>query len=160
MHETATVDGILEYPVHRAGVVPHQQVTGLPLVPVDVLRLGGPITKARKQCAALLDRHADHVIRCRAEQQRLAAGLMRPHDGARLRRRLLPERDLVVAHLGTNVVLRAFGAVHHPKIGDARPCRMRQVVVGRVGVAELRLTTGFRQRDGPQQGGEIRVGLQ
>ena len=69
MHEPAAVDGIGQRPVHRAGVVPDEQITHLPLVAVHVLRLGGPITKVRKQSPAVLDRVSDDVVRGCAQQQ-------------------------------------------------------------------------------------------
>jgi hypothetical protein len=65
-----------------------------------------------------------------------------------------------VAHLRADVVLRTLGAVDDPKLGDEFLVRLRQIVVGGVGVAELGLSTGFGQLDGPQQCGEIRIGLQ
>jgi len=40
----------------------------LPVMPVDVLGLGGPVTQPRQQRAALFDGHPDHVIGCRASQ--------------------------------------------------------------------------------------------
>lgn len=76
MHETTAVDGVRQRSVHGAGVVPDERVAALPLVPIDVLRLGRPVAKAREQRTALLHRQPDHVVRRGAEQQGLAPG---PH---------------------------------------------------------------------------------
>ena len=68
--------------MHGAAVVPHQDVADLPLVPVDVLRAGGPGGQQVEQRLAFLGRPALEAQRVvRIDVERLAPGAdMRPND--------------------------------------------------------------------------------
>src|SRR3546814_6556020 len=76
------------------------------------------------------------------------------------RSRALPELNLVVAHLRRHVVLRALGAVNDAKRLDMPLEIVRQIIVGRVGIAALGLSADIRKFYGAQQCGEIGRWLQ
>src|SRR3546814_17719551 len=71
------------------------------------------------------------------------------------RSRALPELNLVVAHLRRHVVLRALGAVNDAKRLDMPLEIVRQIIVGRGGIAELGLSADTRKFYGAPQCGEI-----
>ena len=150
--------------VEAGAVVPHHQIVGLPAVPIDELRLGGPLQKLLQQGAAFLTLPSDNV------------GGVRPHVEGFLSRL----GDGADQHLADRGRLLAEGIAHqagsdlgpgvsHAVLGDQslqlglpglRQSRIGGPEAGVLGLAPSRRHHLGRQHGGPQGDGlEGTVGM-
>src|SRR5581483_4944464 len=165
MHHPPGVRAVRDRPVHHAAIVPDQRVTDLPFVAVHDFpprRVGAEL---RDERPALRFRDADDVVDGHAEDEGLASRSVAPDEGmlldadppgaGALRLRVAPARDLVRARVGIRGAIRRLEAVHDAQRFAGPPLVLGQVVVGRIGVAELGLPARRRE---PARGEHRRLG--
>src|SRR5579885_818441 len=154
MHRAAAVQRIGHHPVHRAGVVPHHQVSHSPFMPVYKLGLRRPFHQPPQQRLSFGQAHALNVRSGHPQHQRFAARTMAPDQ------RMGPFRLALIGRLfgsglGIDRALQGFEAVDHLQRVQKSLLRFRQVVVSGVGVGELGLAAGGRQTVRAEQRGAV-----
>jgi hypothetical protein len=127
--------------MHRAAIVPDDEVADGPAVLVDELRLRRGGNQLLDQRPPLLHRPADDVRGVRGEIEAGApGGRMMPHEGLRHWRQLLV--NLVVEIGKADLAARAEDAVFDDKPVELALSRLGQPVPGRAQIGELGLAAG------------------